>query len=103
MNDKLFDRLVESINQMNEIADGERAPSREFTIDTAQVKEIRRATGLSQTQFCDLIDVRVATLRNWEQGRREPTGPAKALLRAIKNDPRHVLAALISKAKPQPA
>ena len=94
MDKKLFDRLVESVSQMNEIVDGERAPSREMTIDTAQVKEIRKATGLSQTQFCDLIDVRVSTLRNWEQGRREPTGPAKALLRAIKNDPGHVLTAL---------
>ncbi len=36
----------------------------------------------------------MGTLRNWEQGRREPTGPAKALLRAIKNDPVHVLTAL---------
>ena len=38
----------------------------------------------------------MGTLRNWEQGRWEPTGPAKALLRAIKNDPKHVLKALIS-------
>ena len=36
----------------------------------------------------------LGTLRNWEQGRREPTGPAKALLRAISKDPLHVLAAL---------
>jgi putative transcriptional regulator len=41
-----------------------------------------------------LINVQIGTLRNWEQGRREPTGPAKALLRAIKRDPEHVLAAL---------
>ena len=38
--------------------------------------------------------IELATLRNWEQGRREPTGPAKALLTAIKNDPKHVLQAL---------
>jgi putative transcriptional regulator len=36
----------------------------------------------------------LSTLRNWEQGRREPTGPAKALIRAITNDPKHVLKAL---------
>ena len=52
------------------------------------------ATGLTQDKFCKLIDVKLGTLRNWEQGRREPTGPAKALLRAIKNDPKHVLVAL---------
>jgi putative transcriptional regulator len=38
--------------------------------------------------------VDVGTLRNWEQGRREPTGPAKALLTAIERDPENVLKAL---------
>ncbi len=96
MDNKLFDRLVESMTQMNEIIDGERAPSREFVVDALHVKEIRKKTGLTQTKFCHLIDVNLGTLRNWEQGRREPTGPAKALLRAISRDPRHVLAALAS-------
>ena len=94
MDSNLFDKLVESITQMNEILDGERAPSREFVDDPVQVKEIRKVTGLTQDKFCKLIDVKLGTLRNWEQGRREPTGPAKALLRAIKNDPEHVLVAL---------
>jgi len=94
MDNNLFDRLVESMTQMNEILDGERVPSREFIVDPMQVKDIRKATGLTQDKFCKLIDVKLGTLRNWEQGRREPTGPAKALLRAIKNDPEHVLVAL---------
>ncbi|MCF6767166.1 helix-turn-helix domain-containing protein [Thiotrichales bacterium 19S11-10] len=94
MEDKLFNRLVESMQQMNEIIDGERSPSREFVVDAMKVKEIRNKTGLSQAKFSKLIDVKLATLRNWEQGRREPTGPAKALLKAISNDPKHVLTAL---------
>lgn len=94
MQKKLFNRLVESMRQMDEIARGERAPSREFFIDAAQVKEIRALTGLSQPKFARILHVDVGTLRNWEQGRREPTGPARALLRAIKNDPRAVLKAL---------
>jgi putative transcriptional regulator len=94
MDSNLFDKLVESMTQMNEIIDGERVPSSEFVIDPIQVKSIRMATGLTQDKFCKLIDVKLGTLRNWEQGRREPTGPAKALLRAIKNDPKHVLVAL---------
>lgn len=91
---KFFDDLLESVVQMDEIVRGERAPSREFRIDAAQVKEVRAATGLSQDKFAKIIDVQVATLRNWEQGRREPTGPARALLRAIRNDPKHVIKAL---------
>lgn len=94
MDSNLFDKLVESMTQMNEIIDGERVPSREFVVDPMQVKNIRMAIGLTQDKFCKLIDVKLGTLRNWEQGRREPTGPAKALLRAIKNDPEHVLIAL---------
>lgn len=94
MQKKLFSRLVESMRQMDEIARGERVPSREFFVDAAKVKEIRALTGLSQPRFARILHVDVGTLRNWEQGRREPTGPARALLRAIKNDPRAVLKAL---------
>jgi putative transcriptional regulator len=82
------------MQQMNEIVDGERSPSREFTTNAMKVKEIRNKTGLSQAKFSRLIDVKLPTLRNWEQGRREPTGPAKALLKAISKDPKHVLLAL---------
>ncbi|MEK6790041.1 MAG: NadS family protein [Pseudomonadota bacterium] len=90
----LFNDLMASVQQMDEITRGERQPSREFIIDAIKVKEIRQATGLTQVRFAAMIDVQVATLRNWEQGRREPTGPAKALLRAINKDPEHVLPAL---------
>lgn len=89
-----FDELLESVQQMDEIVKGERAPSREFYVDAIAVKEIRKATGLTQNVFAKRIGIEVATLRNWEQGRREPTGPAKALLTALKNDPKHVMQAL---------
>ena len=85
-----FDELLESVQQMNEIVKGERAPSREFYIDAIQVKKIRKTTGLTQVQFAQHIGIELATLRNWEQGRCEPTGPAMALLTAIKNNPKHV-------------
>ncbi|MFV3289503.1 helix-turn-helix domain-containing protein [Pseudomonas sp. NY11955] len=91
---RFFDELLESVHQMDEIVQGRCLPSREFEIDALQVRNIRMATGLTQARFAEMIDVQVATLRNWEQGRREPTGPAKALLRAIRNDPDHVLKAL---------
>jgi putative transcriptional regulator len=58
------------------------------------VRRIRAVTGLSQAKFAELLDIEVATLRNWEQGRREPTGAARALLRAIHNDPIAVIEAL---------
>ncbi|EGX5544934.1 transcriptional regulator [Salmonella enterica] len=82
------------MSQMNEIIEGTRESSRTFHIDAMKIKEIRQASGLSQSKFAELISVNVDTLRNWEQGRRSPTGPAKALLRAIANDPRNVIQAL---------
>ncbi|MBN6046396.1 helix-turn-helix domain-containing protein [Citrobacter sp. ku-bf4] len=94
MDKALFERLTKSMNQMSEIVEGKRPPSRTFHIDAMKIKEIRQASGLSQSKFADLISVNVDTLRNWEQGRRSPTGPAKALLRAIANDPLHVIPAL---------
>lgn len=94
MKDKLFDQLLESVEEMGEIVRGERQPSRETFVAAVKVKEIRQKTNLTQAAFADLIDVQLGTLRNREQGRREPTGPAKALLRAIERDPENVLAAL---------
>jgi DNA-binding transcriptional regulator YiaG len=58
------------------------------------VRAVRARTGLSQAKFAELLSIEVSTLRNWEQGRREPTGPARALLRAIRNDPVAVIRAL---------
>jgi putative transcriptional regulator len=94
MKKKLFDELVESLKQAGEIVRGERAPSREFYVDAAMIKQLRKSTKLSQAKFAALLRVEVSTLRNWEQGRREPTGPAKALIYAIRKDPTHVLKAL---------
>lgn len=94
MEKNLFNRLLESTVQMDEIARSERQPSREFHVDAAQVRVIRKRTGMAQPAFADAIGVALGTLRNWEQGRRDPEGPAKALLRAISNDPDNVIAAL---------
>ncbi|MFC4251304.1 helix-turn-helix domain-containing protein [Sinimarinibacterium flocculans] len=94
MDTKLFNRLMESAAQAGEIVRGERAPSREFHVDAAQVRAVRNATGLSQKQFAMLIEVNVGTLRNWEQGLRTPTGPARALLKALKAKPEEVIKAL---------
>lgn len=94
MSKKFFEKLLESVEQADEIMRGERPPSRVFYVDSAQVREIRELTHLSQAKFAKLLQVDVGTLRNWEQGRRDPTGPAKALLRAIKNNPQAVLKAL---------
>lgn len=51
------------------------------------VSEIRKGLGLSQPEFARFMGVSVATLRNWEQGRREPHGPARSLLLVAARQP----------------
>ena len=51
------------------------------------VKTIRETMGCSQSTFAGLLGVSVRTLQDWEQGRRNPSGPASALLRVAKNHP----------------
>jgi putative transcriptional regulator len=67
---------------------------RPWPINALTIKELRGWTKLSQPDFAALLGVELSTLRNWEQGRREPAGPARALLRAIRNDPENVIRAL---------
>ena len=52
------------------------------------VSALRRFVGLTQTQFAQAMGISVHTLRNWEQGRRHPDGPAIALLRIAARHPR---------------
>jgi putative transcriptional regulator len=57
-------------------------------------RRVRKRLGFSQAQFAERIDVSLATIRNWEQGKRSPTGAAKALLKVLEKAPEAALAAL---------
>jgi putative transcriptional regulator len=57
----------------------------------ADVTALRRFIGLTQEQFAAAMGISVHTLRNWEQGRRHPDGPAIALLRIAARHPRVIL------------
>ena len=88
-----FEQLVLSVRQAGRIRRGTRA-SRSFSYAPADVKAIRSKLGKSQSEFALMIGVSVATLRNWEQGRRTPDGPALALLRIAAKNPEAVMDAL---------
>ena len=56
--------------------------------DPTDVAKIRHRLGLTQEAFSGLLGISVQTLRNWEQGTREPRGPAMALLRIVEKNPK---------------
>jgi putative transcriptional regulator len=61
---------------------------------TPEVRDLRRRARLTQQEFAARLGVPVETIRNWEQGKRAPRGPARALLAVIAHDPETVFAAL---------
>ena len=89
-----FEDLVESVRQAGRIRRREARPSRVAEFAPVDVKAVRRRLGKSQAEFARMIGVSVGTLQNWEQGRRRPEGPARALLRVAAVNPEAVAAAL---------
>ena len=84
MKDDLFDELLESVREGGAILRGESEASRTFKFPekdgVPDVAAIRDRFGVSQSQFAELMGISVGTLRNWEQRRRDPEGPASVLL-----------------------
>jgi putative transcriptional regulator len=89
-----FEELIASVKQAGRIRRGSLRPARETSFKPADVKSVRKKLRASQSEFALMIGVSVATLRNWEQGRRVPEGPALALLRVAEKEPLAVAKAL---------
>lgn len=90
MSDFSFDELVQSLKEAVAIEKGEQVPSRSFQYSPVNVREIRKKTNKNQEEFARMIGVKVGTLRNWEQGRRNPDGPAMTLLKVVAANPEYV-------------
>jgi putative transcriptional regulator len=95
--DVAFQELLASVRQAGRIRRGTLKPARSAVFRPADVKAVRAKLGASQAEFALMIGVSVATLRNWEQGRRMPEGPALALLRVAAKHPDIVVDALHGK------
>ena len=94
MKTREFSALVASVREAGKVRRGTRKPSRAFDFKPQDVKTIRERLGKSQPEFALMIGVSVGTLRNWEQGRRTPDGPARALLQVASKNPDAVAKAL---------
>jgi putative transcriptional regulator len=90
-----FDQLIASLGAVLALTDDGQSLGDGLTIpDTLDVAAVRKKTGLSQAAFARRIGVQVSTIRNWEQGRRSPQGPARILLALLDRNPRIVEEAL---------
>lgn len=94
MRDDAFEELLQSVREGGAILRGEVEPARSFHFADEDVKRLRERMQLSQPKFAALLGISLGTLRNWEQGRRRPEGPARALLRVAAAHPEAVLDAL---------
>ena len=87
MRKELVEELLASVSQGGAIMKGAMKPLRTFEFPESEIRKIREQYGLSQDKFATLMGISVGTLRNWEQGRRRPEGPARVLLRVAATHP----------------
>lgn len=91
MKDELFEELAESIREAGAYLRGERELSTVTFAAEPDPRAIRARLGFTQEEFAAALCISVKTLRNWEQGRRQPSGPAMRLLQIADRHPEILL------------
>lgn len=95
MDKQHFDQLVKGVREMRRHIAGKTVKGARMTqLAEPDIRAIREAARISQSQFAKLISVNVRTLQNWEQRRTRPTGPARALLKIVASNPKSAIEAL---------
>lgn len=95
MKETEFQNLLQGIREAGAyLRGGKKTASRVDRIDPESVTAIRAKLRLSQNAFAAAFGISPATLRNWEQGRRQPTGAARMLLKVAAKHPKAVLEAV---------
>jgi putative transcriptional regulator len=89
MDDAVFNQILESAREMGAHLRGEidLPPERIHFVGEPDPREIRSKLGMTQEEFAAALCISVKTLRNWEQGRRDPSGPAMRLLQIADKHP----------------
>lgn len=91
MDKEHFDQLVKGVREMKRHIAGKTVRGAKSTeVPAPDVRTIREAAQISQSQFAKLIGVNLRTLQNWEQHRTQPTGPARALLKVVALNPKAI-------------
>lgn len=91
MDKQHFDQLVKGVKEMKRHIAGKTVRGAVLAeLPVLDVRVIREAAHISQSQFTKLIGVNLRTLQNWEQHRTRPTGPARALLKIVASNPKAI-------------
>ncbi len=98
MASKAFKAIAEGLGDAIAYAKGDKARGKahRVRIQDVDVRRVRSKLNMSQEDFAIAFGVSVGTVRNWEQGRRKPEGPARVLLTVIDREPKAVLRAMAS-------
>jgi putative transcriptional regulator len=91
---KFGKELLESMAEAVDHAEGKASNVRVHVVEVPDVRAIRRQLRMSQNQFSAAFRIPLATLKNWEQGRRQPDAPAAAYLQVIAKRPSEIKEAL---------
>lgn len=91
MDSKQFDELESNLKKAVHVAKGRAAPKTIYVMVTpAQIKAVRRKTGMSQADFARTFHLSLDTVKGWEQGKRSPDAAASNYLRLIQANPEFV-------------
>lgn len=94
MAEETFNDIAAGLRDAIAHARGDQAKGEASRVRRLDIAAIRAKLGMTQAQFAATFGVSVGTIRNWEQGRRAPRGPARVLLLVIESDPAAVQRAL---------
>jgi putative transcriptional regulator len=96
MTRKAHDKIMAGLKDALAFAKGDkrRGVAHQVSIPAIDVRAARAMLGMTQKDFAHNFGVSLDTVRNWEQGRRRPEGPARVLLAVIESNPKAVLAAV---------
>lgn len=86
--------LIASMEEALEHAKGRKTGIRTHDVQPVDVKKARKALGMTQVEFAQLMGTSVSGLQKWEQGARQPRGAARTLVRLIERAPKAVKEAL---------
>ena len=95
---ELGEKLLRSAQQARDWVNGKSSGARVTYVNVphVDVRKLRARMGLSQTRFAAKFGFSLDSIQNWEQGHRQPEGPARILLAVIAKDPKAVEKALSS-------